>query len=87
MLHREGAANLLDESPQQHQQLILRIPDDLEVVAGRVSVAKLEGIEGDAGPEQAGAEVELVEFSGAIGEPHWFKLGMFESRLPGPLLC
>lgn len=85
MFDRQGAAHLLDQSPQQHQQIVFRIPDGLEGVPCRLSVAKLERIESNAGPEQVGAKVKLVEISHAIGEPHGFELGVFESFQPGCL--
>ena len=65
--------------PSRHEQIILRITDDLELVARRKSVAKLEGIESDTRPEQIGAKVEFVDFACAIRETYRFELGVFES--------
>jgi hypothetical protein len=68
--------------PKQHEQIILRITDDLELVASRMSVAKFEGIESDTRPKQIGAKVEFVDFACAISETHRFELGVFESFQP-----
>src|SRR5206468_1588692 len=82
MFNRQGAAHLFDQSPEQRQQIFLRIPDDLEVVASRMSVAKLEGVERDSGPEQTGAKVKFVEFSRTVSETHRFELSVFEAFQP-----
>ena len=72
----------MDQLPKQTEQIILRITDDLELVARRKSVAKLEGIDSDTRPEQIGAKVEFVDFACAIRETYRFKLGVFESLQP-----
>jgi len=82
MLSGKGATDLLDQLAKQHEQIVLRIPDDLELVASRTSIAKLESIESDSRPEQMGAEVEFVDFACAINETYRFKLGVFESLQP-----
>jgi hypothetical protein len=64
MLCGQGSAHLFDQSPEQNQQVSLRIADDLEAVARRVSIAKLEGVERNPGLEQVGAKLKLVDFSG-----------------------
>ena len=69
--------------PSSYHQIVLRISDDLELVASRTPVAKLEGVERDSSPEQMGAKVELVEFSGTVSETHGFELGVFEPFQPG----
>lgn len=78
----QGAAHLFDQSPEQRQQILPWITDDLEPVASRTSVAKLEGIESDPCPEQASAKVKLVDLSRAINEMYGFKVGMLESLQP-----
>jgi hypothetical protein len=83
MFARQGAAHLFDESPEQHHQIVLRFSDDLELVASRTPVAKLEGVERHSSPEQMGTKVELVEFSGTISETYRFELGIFEPLQPG----
>ena len=59
MLHGQGAVHLLNQAPQQRQQIVRRLADDLERVTGRISVPKLEGVERNPGPEQMRAEMEL----------------------------
>ena len=83
MLCGQGTAHLFDQSPEQNQQVFLRITDDLELVASRMSTAKFEGVERDSGPEQMGAEVKLMDFSSRINETHRLGLGVFESCQPG----
>ena len=56
--------------------------DDLELVARRMPVSKLEGIKSDSRPEQMDTEMEFVEFSCAISKTHRFELGVFESFQP-----
>jgi hypothetical protein len=68
--------------PKQHEEIILWITDDLELVARWKSIAKLEGIESDTRPEQIGAKVEFVDFGCAINETYWFELDVFESLQP-----
>src|ERR1035438_9510954 len=82
MFGRKTTTYLLDQLPKQHEQIILRITDDLELVARRIPVAQLEGIESEARPEQIGAKVEVVDFACAISETYRFKLGVFESLQP-----
>ena len=83
MLGGQGAAHLLDQSAKEHEQIVCRITDGLELVAHRSSVAELEGLKGNSGPEQMGAKVEFVDLSCAIDETHRFKPGMFEPLQPG----
>ena len=73
---------LFDQAPKQREQIVFRITDDLELVARWMPVAKLEGIESDPRPEQTGAKVKLVDFSGAIREAYRFELDVFESLQP-----
>jgi hypothetical protein len=82
MLGGQSAADLRDQSPKQHQQIIIWFADDLEMVANRRAIAKLEGVESYSRSEQVGAKVKLVDISRAIGETHRFELGMFESLQP-----
>jgi hypothetical protein len=72
----------LNQTPKQHQQILLRITDDLELVASGMSVANLESINRDSRPKQIGAKVEFVEFACAIRKTYRFKLGVFESLQP-----
>src|ERR1035437_9784060 len=83
MLCGQGTAHLFDQSPEQNQQVFLRIADDLEAVTSRMSIAKLEGVERDSRAEQTGAKVKLVDFSSRINETHRLELGVFESCQPG----
>src|ERR1019366_445255 len=83
MLCGQGTAHLFNQSPEQNQQVFLRITDDLELVASRMSIAKLEGVERDSRAEQTGAKVKLVDFSSRIDETHRLELGVFESCQPG----
>ena len=62
--------------------MIFGIADDLEPVAGRLSVAEFEGIESDPRPEQIGAKVEFVDFARAISEPHRFELACSNPSSP-----
>ena len=78
MFARQCATHLFDQTPEQHHQIVLRISDDLELVASRTPVAKLEGVERNSRPEQMGTKVELVEFSGTSSETYRFELGIFE---------
>ena len=82
MLGGQGAAHLRDQSPKQHQQIVIWLADDLEMVASRRAIAKLEGVESYSRSEQVGAKVKLVDIPRAIGETHRFELGMFESLQP-----
>ncbi len=82
MFGGQGAAHRRDQSPEQRQQIFIRIADDLEMVASRRGIAKLEGVESYSRSEQVGAKVKLVDFARAIGETHRFELGMFESLQP-----
>ena len=82
MFSGQGATHPFDQSPEQRQQILPWITDDLEPVASRTSVAKLEGIESDPCPEQASAKVKLVDLSRAINEMYGFKVGMLESPQP-----
>ena len=83
MVGGQGATDLRDQSPEQPQQIILRITDDLEMVASRRAVAKLEGVESDPRSEQVGAKVKFVDLPHAVGETHRFELSIFESHQPG----
>jgi hypothetical protein len=47
-----------------------------------MSIAKLEGVERDTGPEKEGAKVKLMVFPSGIGETHRLELGVFESCQP-----
>jgi hypothetical protein len=47
----QGTAHLFDQSPEQNQQVFLRIADDLEAVTSRMSIARLEGVERDSRAE------------------------------------
>ena len=79
MLGGQGAAHLRDQSPEQHQQIVIRLTDDLEMVASRRAIPKFEGVESYSRSEQVGAKVKLVDLPRAIGETHRFELRMFES--------
>jgi hypothetical protein len=72
----------LNQTPKQHQYIILGITDDLELVAGRMSITKLEGVDGDTRPKQISAEVKFVDFAGAICQTDWFEPDVFESLQP-----
>ena len=78
MFDGQGASDLRDQSPKQHKQIVRRIADDLEMIAGRRAVAKLEGVESDPRAEQVGAKMKFVNLPGAVGETHRLELGMFE---------
>jgi hypothetical protein len=41
MFDGQGAANPLDQSPKQHEQIIRWIADDLELIASRIAAARL----------------------------------------------
>ena len=82
MFGGQCATHLLNQTPKQHQYIILGIADDLELVAGRMSITKLEGVDGDTRPKQISAEVKFVDFARAISETYRFKLGVFESLQP-----
>jgi hypothetical protein len=76
---RAGKRNLF----QEEESAPPGISDDLELVASRTPVAKLEGVERNSSPEQMGTKVELVECSGTISETYRFELGIFEPLQPG----
>jgi PRTRC genetic system ThiF family protein len=82
MFDGQGAANPLDQSPKQHEQIIRWIADDLELIASRISIAKFESVECDSGPEQTRTKVELVDFPCAVGQTYRLKLGVFKSVQP-----
>ncbi len=64
----ECPAHLGDEPGKSLEQIVLFIPDDLEVIAlGRV-IVEFDGIDRDAGSEQAGAQ--LLDMREAIGVVH-----------------
>ena len=79
MLGGQGAAHLRDQSPEQHQQIVIRLTDDLEMVASRRAIPKFEGVESYSRSEQVGAKVKLVDIPRAIDETHRLELRMFES--------
>jgi hypothetical protein len=79
MLGGQGAAHLRDQSPEQHQQIVIRLTDDLEMVASRRAIPKFEGVESYSRSEQVGAKVKLVDIPCAIDETHRLELRMFES--------
>ena len=54
--------------PKQHQQVIVWVSDDLELIAARLAVTDFKSIDGDTRPEQTDAEVKLVDFCGTVGE-------------------
>jgi hypothetical protein len=58
-----AASHLLDQSPQQHQEIILWITDQLEPIAGGVPVEEFEGIQRDPWSEQMGPKMKLVGLS------------------------
>ena len=66
MFDRESPANFIHDSSKQDELIIFRLPDDLEEIAGRISVAKFKRIKRHTGSEQVSAEVEFMEFSTAI---------------------
>jgi hypothetical protein len=51
----------LNQTPKQHQYIILGITDDLELVAGRMSITKLEGVDGNTRPKQCGGNLIMSE--------------------------
>jgi hypothetical protein len=83
MFDGQGAPDLRDQSPEQHKQIVRRITDDLEMIAGRRAIAKLEGVESDPRAEKVGAKMKFVNLPGAVGETHRLELGMFESLESG----
>ena len=88
MFRGEGAADPLDQAAKQHEQIVFRISDNLEPVAGRMFVTKFEAVEGYPRSEQMRAKVKLVELAVAIGEADRSELGVFKIQptLPGYLL-
>ena len=52
--------------------------DHLELVALRVSVAKLNGIQSDPRSEQTGAKMELMGFPRAVSQPDGFEFDVFK---------
>ena len=80
MLEGQGAAHLFDQAPEQHQQIFLRVANDLEGIASPLSVAKLEGVDRHTGTEKIGAKVKLVSLSGGIGQTHRVKPGVFKAH-------
>ena len=62
MLDGESSTHFFDQPPQQCQQIVLWMADHLELVAIRVSVAKLNGIQSDPRSKQTGAKMELMGF-------------------------
>ena len=85
MFYRQGAAHLLDQSPKQYELIFPEIPDDLKDVTGRIPIAKLKRIERDAGHQQPGAKMELVNFSVAINYSDRFERGVLKAFHPGCL--
>ena len=69
MLGGQGAAHLRDQSPEQHQQIVIRFTDDLEMVASRRAIAKFEGVESYSRSEQVGAKVKLVDLPAQSARP------------------
>jgi hypothetical protein len=82
MFGGKGTPHFFDQPTEQNQQVLLRIADDLEVVARWMSIAKLESVERDSGTEQIGTKVKLADFSRGINETHRLELGVFESCQP-----
>jgi hypothetical protein len=82
-LHAKARRIFAINRPSSDHQIVLRISDDLELVASRTPVTKLEGVERNSSPEQMGTKVEVVEFSGTIRETYRFELGIFEPLQPG----
>jgi hypothetical protein len=66
VFNRQGAADLFDQSPKQHQQIVLWITDYLKLISSGLPVAKLKGIQSDAWAEQTGSEMKHMGFTCAV---------------------
>lgn len=77
VLYYESASHLFDQSAEQCEQVFLGFGDNLELIARRVSVAKFEGVQGDACSQER-AEMKFVRFARAVGQPHGFQVDMLE---------
>jgi hypothetical protein len=64
----QGAADLFDQPPKQHQQISLWITDYLKLISSGMSVAKFKGIQGNAWAEQTGPEMKHMGFTCAVSE-------------------
>jgi hypothetical protein len=85
MFYLQGPAHLLDQSPKQNEWIFPGIPNDLKKITGRIPIAKLKRIERDAGHQQPGAKMELVNFSVAITYSDRFERGVLKAFHPGCL--
>jgi hypothetical protein len=66
MLDGKGSTYFLDQAAQQAEQIVVRVADHLELIAGRDFFSKLKGFQRDNIPQQARLEVELVCFASAV---------------------
>lgn len=77
---RQRAANLFDESPEQHDHIVVGLTDQLEPVASWNFSAQLKGIQGNPVAQEAELEMELVGLPLAVdhldgGKPDVLKIG------------
>lgn len=89
VLDGKRSAYSLDHPAQQREQIVFRIAVNLEPLAGRVSFLKLKGIQSDTTSKQPSAEMELVYFTGAVGDSNGFQSDVLKIIQPAQLghLC
>jgi hypothetical protein len=78
MFDGQGATDLFDQSPKQHEEIAFRITGNPELVAYGNATAKLERIDGNSCPEKMRTEVKFVGFSGAVSDDYRLELEIFE---------
>ena len=70
VLDGKRSAYFLGQPAQQGEQIVFRVADNLELIAGWVSFSKLKGIQSGTASKQACPEMELVCFIGAVSYPN-----------------
>jgi hypothetical protein len=82
VLDRERAADLLDQSRQQCQQVTFGFADHLKLISVGLPISNLERIQGNAWPEQACPEMKVVGFPVAIREIDWREVNVLKLNQP-----
>jgi hypothetical protein len=78
MLDRQSPADLLDQLSEQSDKLLFGVTDNLELIAGRLTIAEFERIQRDTRQEQTGTKVELMSLSFAVDDPDRLEVKVLE---------
>lgn len=75
----------MDQLAEQFKQVVLRITAELELIAGRAAIVKLERFEADKRAQQARLKVKSVGLAGAIRDFNGLQTNVFEIDQSLPL--